>query len=353
MPSSTTAGAMQPASWRSRSSVSGTPMWLLKLPAVAKRAVAEPGAQDRRDHLRHRRLAVAAGHRDQRQAEARAPGRGERPPSARWLSATSRPAQAGFGEAALGERRDGARSPSPAARKSCASKRSPRSATNRSPGAALRVSLCTRVDRDRRVADERATAAACACAAPSVIIVVPALAARARERGARLAASVRERVLRRRRCPGSPRGPCRRSGSRRARPASTIAWRDRVGAVLDHVDLVVADHAGEDLRQDEVGRLEARVVAGDDDVVGEPAGDRAHQRPLGGVAVAAAAEHAPELAAALGGERPQRRQRLLERIRRVGVVDDDLRARVRRPERAACGRAPASARCTRSLRRRA
>ena len=30
----------------------------------------------------------------------------------------------------------------------------------------------------------------------------------------------------------------------------------RVGAVLDHVDLVMADDAGEDLGNDEVGRLE-------------------------------------------------------------------------------------------------
>jgi hypothetical protein len=51
MPSSTT-----PARWcvvsscRSRSKVSGTPMWLFRLPAVG--FVAEPGAQGGRDHLR-------------------------------------------------------------------------------------------------------------------------------------------------------------------------------------------------------------------------------------------------------------------------------------------------------------
>jgi hypothetical protein len=67
MPSSTTRrGACAGA--RRRSSVSGTPMSLLKLPCVAKRRVAQPGAQDGRDHLRDRGLAVAAGHGDQRQA---------------------------------------------------------------------------------------------------------------------------------------------------------------------------------------------------------------------------------------------------------------------------------------------
>jgi hypothetical protein len=99
---------------------------------------------------------------------------------------------------------------------------------------------------------------------------------------------------------------------------------DRLGPVLDHVDLVVADGAGQDLGNDEVGRLEARVVAGDHHVLGLLDRDRAHQRPLAGVAVAAAAEHAPQLPAPLDRERPERRERLLQRIGRVGVVDHHL-----------------------------
>jgi hypothetical protein len=87
---------------------------------------------------------------------------------------------------------------------------------------------------------------------------------------------------------------------------------DRLGPVLDHVDLVVADGADQDLREDEVRRLEPRVVAGHDHVLGELDRDRAHQRALAGIAVAAAAEHAPELAAALGGKRAESRQRLLQ-----------------------------------------
>ena len=47
-----------------------------------------------------------------------------------------------------------------------------------------------------------------------------------------------------------------------------------------------------------VGRLAARVVAGDDHAVGQPAATAPISGRLAGVAVAAAAEHAPQLAAA-------------------------------------------------------
>ena len=102
MPSSSTAARC--ASSRSRSSVSGTPMSLLKLPAVASARVAVPGAQDRRDHLRHRGLAVAAGDRDQRQVKRRrqAPASS---PSACAAVGDLQPGQAGRVEAALGQRR--------------------------------------------------------------------------------------------------------------------------------------------------------------------------------------------------------------------------------------------------------
>jgi hypothetical protein len=51
------------------------------------------------------------------------------------------------------------------------------------------------------------------------------------------------------------------------------------------------------------------------------AGDFAHQRPLARIAVAAAAEDADQAPAASGGGVAQRRERLVQRIRRVGVVD--------------------------------
>ena len=54
--------------------------------------------------------------------------------------------------------------------------------------------------------------------------------------------------------------------------------------------------------------------------VGAPRRDCAHHRPLAGIAVAAAAEDDDQPALACG---PQRQQRLLQRVRRVGVVDED------------------------------
>ena len=67
----------------------------------------------------------------------------------------------------------------------------------------------------------------------------------------------------------------------------------------------------------------ARIVVGDDDAVGILGGDRAHQRPFAGVAVAAGAEHHDQLAF---GVRPQRLQRFCQRVGLVGVIDEDRRA---------------------------
>ena len=169
MPSSTTAARCSAASWRRRSSVSGTPMSLLKLPCGGERGVAVPGAQDRGDHLRHRGLAVAAGDRDQRQVEA---ARARRRPAAAARPACRRPA----GRA--GRLRRGRARPAPRRRrrpawprKSCASKRSPRSATNRSP-ARRRARVAVHARRSRgAVADQRARRAAARAPAASVIIV--------------------------------------------------------------------------------------------------------------------------------------------------------------------------------------
>ncbi len=76
MPSSTTAQACD--SFR-RSSVSGRPISLLRLPGGGEHAIgAEVFAQARGDHFLDRRLAVGAGHRDHRQRETLAPVLGER-----------------------------------------------------------------------------------------------------------------------------------------------------------------------------------------------------------------------------------------------------------------------------------
>ena len=75
----------------------------------------------------------------------------------------------------------------------------------------------------------------------------------------------------------------------------------------------------EDLGDDRVRVLGARVVGGDDADVGQLGPDAAHQRALLAVAVAAAAEDADQPAA---GDDARRAQDVLERVGRVRVVDE-------------------------------
>ena len=78
------------ASSRRRSSVSGRPIALLRLPGVASTAPRRPPcARGSRDHLLHRRLAVAADDGDERQCEARPPVRARARPSAASGSVTA------------------------------------------------------------------------------------------------------------------------------------------------------------------------------------------------------------------------------------------------------------------------
>ena len=90
-------------------------------------------------------------------------------------------------------------------------------------------------------------------------------------------------------------------------------------ALLDHLGAAppgAVEHRGPDRRR----LLGAGVVVGDDDEVGEPGRDLAHDRPLAGVAVTAGPEDDQQPAA---GERPQGLEGGLDGIRLVGVVDDD------------------------------
>src|SRR4051812_1948828 len=95
--------------------------------------------------------------------------------------------------------------------------------------------------------------------------------------------------------------------------------RDRRLAV-DLAAHVVALDAGEDLVEDRLGVLRARVVAGHDDLVGELRREAPHQGPLAPVAVAAGAEHhdhsSPRCQLARGA------QDVLQRVGRVRVVDE-------------------------------
>ena len=72
------------------------------------------------------------------------------------------------------------------------------------------------------------------------------------------------------------------------------------------------------LVDDRLRVLGAGVVGGDHGHVGQPPGDLAHQRPLGPVAVAAAAEDHDHPAA---GDRPGRPEQVVEGVGGVGVVD--------------------------------
>ena len=85
------------------------------------------------------------------------------------------------------------------------------------------------------------------------------------------------------------------------------------------VDLDVHREAGGDVGDDRGRVLAARVVGCDDGDVGQAPHDRAHQRPLAAIAVAAASEDADQ---APGGDLARRPQHVLEPVRRVGVVDE-------------------------------
>ena len=177
------------------------------------------------------------------------------------------------------------------ATKSWPSKRSPESATKRSPSCSVRVSVVTRAKR-HRIADDAPGDGARGGGR------VHHASAPARER-ARARPRRRRSACARRRLPGSPRGPCRRSARRRpasrrksrrrsrcARSRSTVQRRFAVSRTPRTMPLAMAD-----------GILATRVVGGHDDAVGELARDVSHLRALAGIAVAAAAEHADEIGA--------------------------------------------------------
>src|SRR4029079_12885910 len=86
------------------------------------------------------------------------------------------------------------------------------------------------------------------------------------------------------------------------------------------LDLPIAGHPSENLIDDRLRVFAPRVVGRDDRGVGEAGDDVAHERPLAPVAVPAAAEDADEAA---GCDLARLCQDVLERLRRVRVVDED------------------------------
>ena len=93
-----------------------------------------------------------------------------------------------------------------------------------------------------------------------------------------------------------------------------------------HPQLTEAErHALQDLADDGLRRFAARVVAGHQDAVGATLGYRAHLRPLALVAIAATAEDDHQTAISGRCHGAQRKQGILQCIRRMGVVDNDQR----------------------------
>ena len=151
-----------------------------------------------------------------------------------------------------------------------------------------------------------------------------------------------ERQALRRRSPGSPRGPCRRSAPRRRRRRHAARQRSRRAGPRSRSRRCGARRPATISAMIGAGTSRRGLSLVTTTRCGQPLGDRGHQRALGAVAVAAAAEDAPQHAAARRGQRLQRLQRLLERIGRMRIVDDDQRrAGGRRRRSAASGPAPA------------
>ena len=100
-------------------------------------------------------------------------------------------------------------------------------------------------------------------------------------------------------CPCSCPLPATTSTSRGAALATAWAIASRRSASAT-TPVRVPAAARHDLGDDRVGVLGAGVVRGDEDEVGEPRPDLAHQRPLAAVAVAPGAEHADQPRRAAG-----------------------------------------------------
>ena len=248
------------------------------------------------------------------------------------------------GDQVAGERgRARVRRPAPRRRRAAArarrsrGRRSARLSTRRTDrrGASARVSVVTR-EKAHGGADDGATDGARGGRR------VHHARAPTRERFARRP-RVGERRRARRSFPGSPRDPCRRSARRRPharrRARASIARR---AVELDAPAPVPA--------MSRVLRRSSSAIACGSSLRGlslvtmtrsaKRRGDAAHLRPLARVAIAAAAEHADQLAACGSTRGPQRREHLLERVGRMRVVDDDERL-PRRRRSAASGPAAA------------
>jgi len=64
----------------------------------------------------------------------------------------------------------------------------------------------------------------------------------------------------------------------------------------------------------------ARIIGSQDRDIAQPAGDFAHDRPLAAITIAAAAKHSNQFSV---GDRPDGAENLLQRVRGMGIVDQN------------------------------
>ena len=104
-------------------------------------------------------------------------------------------------------------------------------------------------------------------------------------------------------------------------PAVLDRERNRLGAVgLDGERRLAALQSGQRVVDDRHRVLAARIVGGEDDEIAAAPGGFAHQRALGAIAIAAAAEDGDHLAAAAGNEFAGKRGEIAQRVVGVGVI---------------------------------
>ena len=103
---------------------------------------------------------------------------------------------------------------------------------------------------------------------------------------------------------------------------------DRARTMHFSAYLLVLRHARQDIAHNLIGVFGTRIVRGHDDAVCNFLRNCAHLRPLARIAVATAAKHAGQLAAALTGNRQQRGQGFFQGIRRVRKINHDQRLTV-------------------------
>ena len=256
--------------------------------------------------------------RDQRRREARAPVRARaRPARARVSSTTTSGSGSGARVGAASTSAAAAPRSLAAARKSWPSKRSPRRATNSSPVPHAARCRSTRREKRRRrracCAAERARAASAEAHHRPLRSRARRAPPRASENGWRLPGDLlvvlvslardQDDVGRRR----AWRSPLRSRARGRARsPRAARRCRRAICAMIA---------CGSSLRGLSLVTHHA---------VGEARGDRAHQRPLAGSRSPPQPNTHDQAAAARARDGAQRLQRLVQRIRRVRVVDDEL-----------------------------